>query len=400
MPPGYQGNAGQPGYQGYPGYPGHPGQGNAPGQWAGGGGGIQARRVERGRVLRIIGMVLFLLAALANALDVFGPDSSWKNPTDLLLTVLFTMACLLTAFMLVPVKTRGLGAGLAVGQALAETARLINEVSPGAFDQFNLVEKLSFTGSYVLTALGGIVVAIALLLERGSTPRVAAMPLQVLLLGIPGALLWTIGNLQADYAWTYAGVGSQSYACCSWSMSDGVVKTSDVLIALALVAIVLIAALVRRPGLAKGLLAGAVVLMLYEAVIMVISVVAPNASAYGIGGGSGEDSISAQAKPGLWLLLAGLALMAAAFFVQRGGEGTPRFGPYAAPSAGYVPGTAPGYYPPPQQAGWQQPAPWPSQQPQPPSPQYPPTQQAQPQQPPQQPPQPPENPPSSSGPPA
>jgi hypothetical protein len=167
-----------------------------------------------------------------------------------------------------------------------------------------------------------------------------------------------------------------------------------VLIAVVLVAIVLIAALVRRPGLAKGLLAGAVVLMLYEAVIMVISVVAPNASAYGIGGGSGEDSISAQAKPGLWLLLAGLALMAAAFFVQRGGEGTPRFGPYVAPSAGYVPGTAPGYYPPPQQAGWQQPAPWPAQQAQlqPPSPRYP---SAQPQ---QQPQQPPENPPSSSGP--
>lgn len=400
-PQGYPGNAGYPGHQGYPGYPG-----NAPGQWAGAGGGFQARRVERGRVLRIIGMVLFLLAAIANALDVFGPDETWKNPADWLLTVLFTMTCLLTAFMLVPAKTRGLGAGLALGQALAETARLINEVSPSSFDQFNLVEKLSFTGSYVLTALGGIVVAIALLLERGSTGRGTAMPLQVLLLGIPGTLLWTIGAVQADYAWTYEGAGSQSFACCAWSTSDGVGKASDVLIAVALLAIVLIAALVRRPGLAKGLLAGAAVLMLSEAIDEVMSVVAPNATAYGIGGGSGEDSISAQAKSGLWFALAGLVLLAIAFFIQRGGEGTTsQSAPYAAPTAGFAgPGTAaPGYPPsvppsqPPSMAWGQsglalsQPPPQPPlQQPQPPSPQFPP-------QPPSA--QPPEYPPSSSGPP-
>jgi len=276
-------------------------------------------------------MVAFFLAALANALEEFGPDQAWKNPLDAFFTVLFTMACLLTACMLLPAKTRGLGAGLALGQALAESARFINEVTPSSFDQFNLVQKLSYTGSYVLTALGGVAVLIAVLIERGPNDRGIRMPVPVLALGIPAAVLWTIGALQADYAWTYAGE-SQSFPCCSWSTSNGIGKTSDVLVAVAMLAIVLLAAFVPRPGLAKGLLAGVVVTLLAETAANVISVLLPASVAYGIGGGSGQAAISAQAKSGLWFALAGLVLFVVAFFIQRG-EGGRQPVPYAGATA-------------------------------------------------------------------
>jgi len=327
----------------YPGYPGYPGQWNVAGPQQG----VPARRLARGRVLRIIGMVMFFLAALANALEEFGPDQAWRNPLDGFYTVLLTMACLLTAWMLLPAKTRGVGAGLALGQGLAETARYINEVNPSAFDQFNLLQKISYTGSYVVTALGGIAVLIALLIERGPTERGVRTPALVLALGIPGALLATVGTLQTNYVWTYAGASPQTFPCCSWSESDGVIKTADVLQFAAILAIVLLAAFVPRPGLAKGLLAGVLVVLLSETVANVISIVLPTSSAYGIGGGDGQPGISAQAGSGLWFGLAGLAAFIVVFFLQRG-EGGPRPVPQAGAPTGFVPGTAPGYYPSPQ----------------------------------------------------
>ena len=319
---------GYPGYAGYPGYPAYPGYGNVT---APGASGVPVRRETRGRVWRIIAMVMFFLAALANALEEFGPDQAWKNPQDAFFTVLFTMACLLTACMLLPAKTRGLGAGLALGQALAESARFINEVTPSSFDQFNLVQKLSFTGSYILTALGGVAVLIALLIERGPTDRATRMPVPVLALGIPASVLWTIGTLQANYAWTFAG-SPQSSPCCSWSMSNGVGRTADVLVAVAMLAIVLLAAFVPRPGLAKGLLAGVVVTVLSETVANVMSVVLPTSVVYGIGGGNGQAAVTAQAQSGLWFSLVGLILFVVAFFIQRG-EGGPQAVPYAGATA-------------------------------------------------------------------
>ena len=325
--------------QGYPGYAGPYGQ--VPGQGARV---APTRREQRGRTLRVIGMVLFFLAALANALDEFGPDLAWKNPVDGVVTVLYTMGCLLAAFMLVPAKTRGLGAGLALGQALAESARLINEVSPSGFDQFNLVEKLSFTGSYVLTALGGLVVAVALLVERGSTGRAVRMTLPVLALGIPGTVLWTVGAVQTDYVTSYGGTPPQSFGCCGWSTGNGTEKASDILLVVAMLAALLLAALVTRPGLAKGLLAGVLVLLVSEVVDYVISIAMPASATYGIGGGTGQFSVSAQARSGLWFALVGLVLFVVAFSIQRG-EGTPGPVPSMPPPPPYPP-----------QVGWPQPA--------------------------------------------
>lgn len=216
----------------------------------------------------------------------------------MLINVLLTMACLLTACMLVPAKTRGLGAGLALGQALAESARYINEVSPSGFDQFTLVQKLSFTGSYVLVALGGLIVALALLVERGSagsSGTVVRMPLPVLALGIPGTVLWTVSGVTSDYVWTYPGASAQSFGCCSWSTSNGTEKAAEVMLAVAMLGVVLLAAFVIRPGLAKGLLVGVVVFQLSETIEFLVSIVAPNAAQYGIGGGGG---ISTSAKAG------------------------------------------------------------------------------------------------------
>jgi hypothetical protein len=370
---------GQPGSPGGPGYPGY---GNAAGQWSGA---VPEARLARGRSLRIAAMVLFFLAALANALGVFGPDQAWKNPLDELYTVVLTLLCLLAACMLLPAKTCGLGAGLALAQALVESARFVNEVTPSGFDGFNLLLKLAFTGAYVLTALGGLAVVIALAIERGPSERGVRMPLPVLLLGIPGTVLCTLGLVRTQYVWTYEGTSPQSFPCCSWSASVGIEKTSYVLFAVAVLAIVLLAAFVAVPGLAKGLLAGIAVLALVEGVTNVVSVLLPDSAAYGFGGGDGQPAISAQAQSGLWIFLVGLVLFAIAFFIQRGGGA---FQP--------VPATP---QPPPYYPQWQQPtSPMPQQ---PSAPQQFPLPQQQPLMPPQQTPTPPPpaDPRSSSGPP-
>lgn len=366
-----------------------------PGPW-----GLPARSQDPGRALRVVGVILFGLAAFANLLDLFGPDSAWKNPSDEAGTVLFVVGCALTAALLLPRRTRDLAAGFAIAQALTETARYIYVIRPSYLGQWDWVQKISFTGSYATTALGGIIIAIAVLREQRVVTRVARMPVPALVLGIPAVLLYVVSLLVSDYSMLFSG-DSTSFTCCSWSVSSGFDKTSYVLAAVALVACVLLAALATRPGFAKGVLGGVVLFVLVETVVTAIQIFLPTQAEFGFGSNT-TDHLTAHPKAGFWLELAGMALFAIAFFMQgyrsgkTGQAGQPQAGPYPGAVPGYPqpgwptqPGyTQPGYpqpgyaqpgYPQPgyAQPGYPQPG-WQQQPPQSPS-----------QQPPQQPPQPP-----------
>ena len=342
---------GQPGYGQAQGY----GQGQAYGQGYGqasaygqhyatgpGPWGIPARPNDPGKAMRVTALVLFALAALANALDLFGPDRAWANPGDELSTVVFVAVCLLTVFTLLPAKTRGFGAGLALSQALVESARYISEVRPSSMHYWNTVQKISYTGSYIVTALGGIAVLLAVLLELRSAERGRRMPIPVLALGIPGAVLVFFSLALNTSAWAYSSQPQSYYPCCSWSTVDGYEQTSYVLTVVALLGLVVYAALTLRIGLAKGLLCGISVFVIATAIFDVLDVVAPTAAAYGFGASASLGTISAQTKPGFWFALAAAAVFIVAFFVQRTGGGA-QPGPYDAVGAGAVPSTAPGY---------------------------------------------------------
>jgi hypothetical protein len=359
---------GQPGYGQGQGYGQGYGQGQAYGQaygqapaygqhYATGPGpwGLPARPNDPGKAMRVTALVLFALAALANALDLFGPDRAWANPGDELSTVIFVAACLLTVFTLLPAKTRGFGVGLALSQALVESARYLSEVRPSSMHFWNNVQKVSYTGSYIVTALGGIAVLLVLLQERSSAERGRRMPIPALALGIPGAVLVFFSVALNTSAWAYSSQPQSYYPCCSWSTVDGYEQTSYVLTVVALLALVLFAALTLRIGLAKGLLCGIAVFVIASAVFDVLDVVAPTAAAYGFGASSSLGTVSAQAKPGLWFALAAAVVFVVAFFVQRT-RGGAQPGPYDAVGAGAVPTTAPGYPPAPAQPqqGWAQ----------------------------------------------
>lgn len=331
-----------------------------PGPW-----GLPARPNDPGKGMRVTALVLFALAAIANALDLFGPQRAWANPIDELVTVIFVAGSLLTVFTLLPAKTRGFGAGLALGQALVESARYISEVRPSFFShEFTAVQKASFTGSYIVTALGGIAVLVALLQERRSAERGQRMPIPALVLGIPGAVLVFLSLVQPDSATAYSSQVQSYYTCCSWSMVDGYEQIAYVLTLVAVLAVVLYAALALRVGLAKGLLCGILVFTVAGACVDLLLVYAPTASAYGFGASADLGSVSAKAKPGLWFALAAAVVFVVAFFVQRSGRAA-QSGPYDAVGAGAVPTTAAtGFLQPLPQQGWAQQAQPQQQQPQ------------------------------------
>jgi len=320
-----------------------------PGPW-----GLPARPNDPGKGMRVTALVLFALAAVADALDFFGPERAWANPIDELVTVIFVAGSLLTVFTLLPPKTRGFGAGLALGQALVESARYISEVRLSDLHEYTAIQKASFTGSYILTALGGIAVLVALLQDRRSAERGQRMPIPALALGIPGAVLVFLSLVQPDSATAYSGQAQSYYTCCSWSEVDGYEQTSYVLTVVALLALVLFAALTLRVGLAKGLLCGILVFTVAGAVVELLLVFAPTASAFGFGASASLGTVSAKAKPGLWFALAATVVFAVAFFVQRSGRGA-QPGPYDAVGAGGVPTTATAGFPQPlPQQGWAQ----------------------------------------------
>lgn len=320
-----------------------------PGPW-----GLPARPNDPGKAMRVTALVLFALAAIANALDLFGPERAWANPIDELVTVIFVAGSLVTVFTLLPPKTRGFGAGLALGQALVESARYISEVRPSDLHEYTALQKASFTGSYIVTALGGIAILVALLQERRSAEQGKRMPIPALALGIPGAVLVFLSMAQPASATAYSSQAQSYYTCCSWSMVDGYEQTSYVLTVVALLALVLYAALTLRVGLAKGLLCGILVFTVGEVVVDLLLVFAPTASAFGFGASASLGTVSAKAKPGLWFGLAATVVFAVAFFVQRSGRGA-QPGPYDTVGAGAVPTTATAGFPQPlPQQGWAQ----------------------------------------------
>lgn len=326
--------------------------------------GLPARPNDPGKGMRVTALVLFALAAIADALDFFGPNRAWANPIDELVTVIFVAGSLVTVFTLLPPKTRGFGLGLGLGQALVESARYISEVRPSDLHEYTAIQKASFTGSYILTALGGIAILIALLQERRSAERGQRMLISALALGIPGAVLVFLSLVQPDSATAYSGQTQTYYPCCSWSMVDGYEQTSYVLTVVALLALVLFAALTLRVGLAKGLLCGILVFTVAEVAVELLLVFAPTASAFGFGASAGLGTVSAKAKPGLWFGLAATVAFAVAFFVQRSGREAQQ-GPYDAVGAGAVPTTATMGFPQPlPQQGWPQQAQPLQQQPQ------------------------------------
>lgn len=296
-----------------------------PGPW-----GLPARSGDPGRVLCVIGAVLFGLGAVFNLLGLFDPDSAWKNPVGDAAILVLVAGCVLTAALLVPQRTRGLGAGLAVGQALTETGRYVYSVRFSQFHYMNLAEKFSNVGSYLVIALGGILVAIAVLRERRLVTHGARQVVPALALGIPGALLGLLSLLVSRYEWSYG--DGFSFPCCGWSTGGGFDKTSTVLTALALAACVLLAALATRDGFARGVLAGAAVLLVTESVIALIDTLAPMQAAYNFGG-HGEH-ITAHPKFGLWFLLAATALFVIATIV-RGTQRTAVMPSYAPQQPGY-----------------------------------------------------------------
>jgi hypothetical protein len=353
------------------------------------------RSVDPAKPLCVVGAILFALDAVLNVLGLFDPGSAWKDPVSDVVVVLLTAGCVLTAALLVPQRTRGFGIGLAIGQALTETGRFIYSVEPSAMSQWTLVEKFSNIGTFAVTALGGIAVAIALLRERRLAPRGERQLVPALVLGVPGAVLVLLGLLVSDYQWDYSGEDAFNFSCCGWSTGGAFDKASSVLTGVAMVACVLLVALVTRVGFAKGVLAGVGVFLLTEAAVDLISVAAANQAAYGFGG-SGQ-AVSGHPKAGLWFALAGLVLFLIAFFIHStGGAGAPAGGfggggGGAADAVGPYPTATPGY---PQQAGYPAAQPgYPMQQPpqpgygqqawqqQPPVPQQPGPQQSGPQQP-------------------
>jgi len=327
-------------------------------------GGPPAGSGDPAAALCVLASILFAVDAVLNLIGLFAPHSAWKNPIDDAAVLLLAAGCVLTAALLPSARTRGLGLGLAVAQALTETARYIYTLEPSTFDQENWTERISNIGTFAVTALAGIVAAIAILRERRSAPRDARQPVPALVLAVPGALLFVLGLLLSDYAWTLGeDSGSFSFSCCSWSGSGAVDKTSYALTGVALAVCVLLAVFGTRSGFVKGVLAGVSVFVLTEAAIKLITTFAPTQAEYGFGG-SGEP-ISGHPKVGLWLALAGTALFVIAFFLRNGG------GVRAANAVGAYPGALPGYPQPQPHQGFGQQA-WP--QPTMPMPQQPPAQ--------------------------
>ena len=178
--------------------PGYGGPGYGPGGWGssaawGPGGwapGAPAGRgsADPGLVPRVIAVVVFGLDAIVNVFDLLRGDNVLRNPVDLVTTAVFVLAAAGTAAMLLPRRTRDFAAGAALAEALTESARFIFSIRPSEFDEFAWPAKVSNTGSYILTALGGIVVAVALIRERRVARPGIRKPIPPLALGIPGAV--------------------------------------------------------------------------------------------------------------------------------------------------------------------------------------------------------------------
>lgn len=363
MPPQQQPQAVQP-----PGYGYDYGYGPPPGPPGGWGFGAPAglRIADPGRVPRVIAVVLFGLDAIANAFDLFRGDNVLSNPVDLVTTAVLVLAAAGTAAMLLPHRTRDFAAGAALAQALTESARFTYSVRPSVFDELTWVTKISNTGSYILTALGGIVVVVAMIRERRVATSGGRRPIPALALGVVGAVCAVLGLVVSDYTLLYAGEQTP-LPCCSWSSSDGFTQITYVLTAVALVACLLLVFLVTRPGFAVGVLAGVAAFQAVDAIAVLLTAVNPDASFYGFQGvTSNAEMITGHAQSGVWFGIASLVLFLICCFVPGGGRfagapGAPAggwypTGPTATPYQG-VPG-----YPQPQQAyppqpggpGWQQ----------------------------------------------
>lgn len=345
-----------------------PPPGSPPGGW-GPGAPAGFRVADPGRAARVIAVVLFGLDAIANAFDLLRGDNALRDPVDLVTTAVLVLAAAATAAMLLPRRTRDFAAGAALAQVLTESARFLFSVRPSVFDELTWAGKISDTGSYILTALGGIVVAIAMIRERRVARPGGRRPIPALALGIPGAVCAVLGLVLTDYTWFYPGDPTPE-PCCSWSVGDGFSQISDVLTAVALVACLLLLLLVTRPGFAVGVFAGVAVFQATDAVITLLEAVSPNASVYGFGAQTpSAQMITSHPAAGLWLSLVSLVLFVVCCFAQGGGlsglasPGRPG-GPYAAgfaatpyqDAAGY-PQPQQAYLPPPAQPGgpgWQQ----------------------------------------------
>lgn len=315
---------------------------------------------DPGRAPRIVAVVLFGLDAIANALGLFGADDAWKNPVDEISLAAFVAAAVLTAALLLPRRTRGFAAGFALAQVLTETARFIFSVRPSAFDEFNWAEKISNTGSYVITVPAGLVVAVAMLRERRGAVRAPREPIPTLALAVPGAVLAVLGLLIADYTWFYGGVPG-GYPCCSWSSGDGFLKASYLLTAVAFAACVLLALLISRPGFAKGIWAGAAAFQAISAIVVLINTIAPTQAVYGYQATTPSEQVTAHPQAGLWFTLVGLALFAIAFLVQDAGRPGSSSAAYPRPQQPFLLPPQPGQPDLPSQPGqfgaqgWQQP---------------------------------------------
>jgi hypothetical protein len=270
---------------------------------------------DPGLALRVVAVVLFGLNALANVVGLFGRDSPWNNPVDEVSIAAFVLASVLTAALLLPWRTRDFAAGFALGQALTETARFISSVRPSYFSLYTWPDKIGNVGSYALTALAGIAVAAALVVERRRAVRGERHPIPTLALGIPAAVLAVLGMVVADYKWVFEG-DSSPYPCCSWSRSDGYIKTAYVLTAVAIVACLLLALLVSRPGFAKGVLGGVAVFQAIGTAIALIETVAATQSSFGYGRAAVAEQITGHPDAGLWFALASTVLFAIGFAVQ------------------------------------------------------------------------------------
>jgi hypothetical protein len=304
----------------------------------------------------VIAAVLFGLDAIANVFDLFRGDNALRNPVDLASTAIFVLAAAATAALLLPHRTGDFAAGAAIAQALTESARFLFSVRPSAFDASPWAAKVSNTGSYILTALAGIVVIVAMVRERRVAREGTGRPVATLALGFPAAVFVFLGLVLADYTWTYVGDPTPS-PCCAWSPSDGFTKTVYVLTAVALIACLLLAVLVTRPGFALGVLVGLAVFQAAETLVTLLLAVSPDASVYGWSGmTSSAEGITGHPESGLWFDIVGFVLLLACCFVEGAGSRRAdaavgqvgqggQAGPFTAPPYPGVPG-----YPQPQQS--------------------------------------------------
>lgn len=334
---------------------------------------------------RAAAVILFVLAAVADLVMLFAPHQMWKDTVEVVGTAVAVVVSLIAATMLrTPVNSRAFGVGFGLGVAIVNTGRYFVTFDPNLFNGEPGAIQLSGVGSYAATALAGIAVLVLMAKERPLTERVRQAPLLPMLLVVPAAVLWLVGDIFRDFTWNADGHELDAQ-CCNFSQYDGFNQTSKVATLGVLLLIGFLAAMSSRARESRGLLLGAGAVLLTEWLTDCMAFVSPAEAMNGTYVSGNPAQLSAQATPFFWVATAGMVLLLATGLIQGPGKPTLDAQGPGVPGAVAFPGAAPGFVPQQQQdqALTQLVQQQPLQQPQPQIPQQMSPQQAQPQQQPQ-----------------